>query len=60
MKYDYYILKMIGCVEPVLVGPFSTEKEMLERREEYGEDPSETENTFACLKITKGAEIEEL
>jgi hypothetical protein len=56
-EYDYYILKMIGCVEPVFVGPLSNEKAE-ERIEEYREDPAESQNAHTLIRITKGAEID--
>lgn len=57
-KYDWYILKMEGCVEPVLVGPISTEKEAQERLEEYQEDPAECQNSHIYFKVTKGSEVD--
>ena len=57
-KYDYYILKMEGCVEPILIGPIPTEKEAQERLTEYQEDPSEIQNSHVIFKVTHGAEVE--
>jgi len=57
-KYDWYILKMIGCVEPVLIGPIESETEAQERLEEYQEDPSEIQNSHTIIRVTHGAEIE--
>lgn len=57
-KYDYYILKMIGCVEPVLVGPIASETEAQQRLTEYQEDPAECQNCHAIIKVTQGAEVE--
>lgn len=57
-KYDWYILKMIGCVEPVLVGPITSEKEAQERLTEYQDDPSEIQNCHVLFKVTQGAEVE--
>lgn len=56
-KYDYYILKMEGCVEPVLIGPIATEKEAQERLTEYQEDPSEIQNSHVIFKVSQGAEV---
>lgn len=56
-SYDFYIIKMEGCVEPVLVGPLSEEVAQ-ERLSEYQEDPSECENAHFIIKVTKGAEVE--
>jgi hypothetical protein len=56
-EYDYYILKMIGCVEAVFIGPFNQE-EADDRLEEYVEDPAESQNSHTVIRITKGAEID--
>lgn len=57
-KYDWYILKMIGCVEPVLIGPFPSEEDAQDRLTEYQDDPSEMQNCHAIIKVTKGAEVQ--
>ena len=57
-QFDYYILKLIGCVEPVLIGTFASEKEAQERLESYQDDPSECQNSQVLFKVTEGAEVE--
>jgi len=57
MEWDYYILKMYGLVDPLLVGPL-TKKQCDERIEEYREDPNECQNSFTEIRVTKGAEID--
>lgn len=57
-QYDYYILKMVGCVEPVLVGPLQTEEDAQGRMAEYQEDPSECQNTHVIFKVTQGSEVD--
>jgi hypothetical protein len=56
--FDYYVVGMMGCVEPELHGPFATDDEQqgcIDRlREEEGED----ENTFFVMNVTKGATVE--
>lgn len=57
MEYDYYILKMYGLIDPCLIGPLT--KEQCDKRiEDYREDPSESQNSFTEIKVTKGAEID--
>lgn len=56
-SYDFYIVKMEGCVEPILVGPHSEEIAQ-ERLTDYQEDPSEYENSHFIIKVSKGAEVE--
>lgn len=56
-KREWYILKMVGCVEPVLVGPISSEIEMKERLEKYADDPSESQNAHTYFSAKKDADI---
>ena len=58
--YDYYILKLEGLVEPVIIGPFDSEKERDERIEEYREDPAFGRDSFTEIKISKGSEFDTL
>ena len=55
---DHFVLKMVGCVDPCVVGPFATEKEAQDRVEEYREDPSECQNAHTTFSLTKGAVID--
>lgn len=48
---------MIGCIEPLLIGPFDTETLVNERVEEYREDPAESQNAHTILSVTKGSEL---
>lgn len=57
MEYDYWILKMEGLVEPILIGPFTKEK-CTERIDEYRDDPNFYEDSFTEIRVTKGAEID--
>lgn len=57
-KYDYYILKMEGCVEPVLVGPITSETETQQRLESYQSDPAECQNSHIYFRVSKGSEVE--
>jgi hypothetical protein len=56
-KREWFILKMVGCVEPVLVGPISTEIEMKERLEKYADDPKESQNSHTYFSAKKDADI---
>lgn len=57
-QYDYYILKMVGCVEPILVGPLETEEQTHDRMVEYQSDPSESQNSHIIVKVSEGSEVE--
>jgi len=57
MEYDYYILKLIGLIDPVLIGPLTKEARD-ERIDNYREDSAESQNSFTEIRVTKGAEID--
>jgi hypothetical protein len=58
-QYDYYILKMYGLVDPLLLGPYNIIKDDIDVVvEALREDPEQSQNSFHVIKVTKGAEID--
>ena len=55
---DYYIVGMIGLVEPQLHGPFQTEDEQQQHIDKLRQEEGEHENTFFVLNVSKGAEVQ--
>ena len=54
---DYYVVAVMGCVEPVLHGPFETETQQQVFYDGLMEDPGDAENTFYTMNVTKGATV---
>jgi hypothetical protein len=54
---DYYILKMYGLIDPLLLGPFEFNV-CQEKLEAYREDPEQSENSFNVIIVSKGAELD--
>ena len=54
---DYYIFKMYGLIDPMLLGPFEF-NDCQEKLEAYREDPDQSQNSFTEIRVTKGAEID--
>ena len=55
---DYYVVGMMGCVEPELHGPFETDDEQQECIDKLREEKGEDENTFFVMNVSKGAKVE--
>ncbi len=55
---DYYVVGMMGCVEPVLHGPFATDDEQQQCIDKLREEVGEHENTFFVINVSKGAKVE--
>ena len=56
--FDYYVVGMMGCVEPVLHGPFATDDEQQQCIDKLRAEAGEDENTFFVMNVSKGAKIE--
>jgi hypothetical protein len=56
MEYDFYILKMVDCIDPVLIGPFDSQSESDSELASF-DKPSESGNVFTAFKISKGAKV---
>ena len=56
-QYEWYILKMVGCVDPVLVGPLPDEKTTEIRYLSLVDDAREDENAHTLLKVSQGSKI---
>ena len=54
---DYYVVGMIGCVEPVLHGPFTTGDEQQQCIDKLRAQEGEHENTFFVINVSKGAKV---
>ena len=55
---DYYVVGMMGLVEPVLHGPFDTDDEQQRCIDKLRIEEGEDENTFFDLNVSKGATVE--
>jgi hypothetical protein len=56
-KKDWYILKMVGCVDPSLSEKYDTEQEVQDVIDTMREMPENSQNSYTYLSVTKGAEI---
>ena len=54
---DYYVIGMMGCVEPVLHGPFETDDEQQQCIDKLRTEEGEDVNTFSVMNVSKGAKI---
>jgi len=54
-EFDYYVLEMMGCVDPVLHGPYDTEAE--QQNELTGFLVYEDQNSFVPFYVTKGSVV---
>jgi len=57
-KKDWYILKMIGCVDPSLSRPYDTELEVQTVIEACVDAPGNSQNSYSYFSVTKGAKID--
>jgi len=55
---DYYVFNIVGCVEPVINGPFDTKEEQKKCYDELMAAYGDSENTYFLMDVTKGATIE--
>jgi hypothetical protein len=56
-KRDWYILHLIGGIEPELSRPYDTEQEVITVIEAIYETPDNSKDSYTYLSVTKGAEI---
>ncbi len=56
--YDYYYIFVWKCVDAQLIGPFNTEDERENNKEEMKHKEGEDEHIYISFKIAKEAEIE--
>ena len=54
---DYYVVGMMGCVEPELHGPFATDDEQQKCIDKLIEEVGEDVNTFFVINVSKGATV---
>ena len=54
-NFDYYILEMLGCVDPVLHGPYETEDEQQNKLKELS--VWDQENSFVPFKVSNGSVV---
>jgi len=56
-KKDWYILEMVGCVDPSLSRSYNTELEVQTVIEVMRDMPENSQNSYTYLSVTKGADI---
>lgn len=55
---DYYVFNLVGCVEPVINGPFDTKEKQQKCYDELMTAYGDSENTYFLMAVTKGAKLE--
>jgi len=56
--FDYYVVGLMGCVEPQLHGPFATDDEQQRCIDKLRVEEGEDTNTFYVMNVTKGATVD--
>lgn len=53
-ELKWFVLELVGCVEPIFHGPFADEKVCQDTVEAFREDPKNSENSYTSFR---GSEV---